>query len=230
MRKKQMRGYILIALLFMIYIAAVTPFVKTAVFWIAFAFSMPAFLAQIRTVHTVMKSQSLIKDRIYDFPGIRISVLYLVLQLCASLVLMGFGGKVPVFAAVIIETVIFTAAVTGSFAIGSARTEAVRQDVQLEKELMKMKKLQAQVNLLASHCSDGEIKEILVKLAEEIRYSNPVSVKATEEIEGEISVLLTGLEALALDEDVENVTAYCERITGLLKERDRICRERGEHT
>lgn len=226
MKKKLLRGYILIVFILIIYIAAIIPFAKTSVFWIALAFSLPAFLMQIYTLHVVMRNQALIKDKLYDFPIMRISALYLAVQLCISLLLMGFAKKIPVFAVVIIETVILAAAVMGLFAISSARTEAVRQDVQLKKDLAKMKELQAQVNLLISQCGESQIREILVRLVEEIRYSNPVSGEATEKIEDEITVLQTEIETAALDGDVENVTEYCDRMTGLLKERDRICKDR----
>lgn len=112
----------------------------------------------------------------------------------------------------------------GSFAIDSARTEAVRQDRQLREELAKMKELQVQADRLISQCGEGQIREMLGKLAEEIRYSNPVSGEASEEIEEEISVLLTEIETVALDEDVDNVAELCDRMTGLLRERDRICK------
>ena len=225
MRKKLIRGYILIAFVLIIYITAVTPFPKTAVFGIALGFSLPSFLAQIYTLHAVMKNQALIKDRLYDFPVIRVSVLYLAAQLCASLLLMGFADKLPVFAAVIIEMVILAAAVMGLYAIGSARTEAVRQDVQLKREMTKMKEMQAQVNLLISQCREGQVRDMLGKLSEEIRYSSPLSGEASEEIEEEIAVLLTEIEAAALDEDVENVAQLYDRMTGLLRERDRICKD-----
>lgn len=225
MRKKLTRGYILIAFVLIIYITAVTPFPKTVVFGIALVFSLPAFGAQIYTLHAIMKKQALIKDRLYDFPAIRVSALYLAVQLCASLLLMEFGEEIPVFMAVIIEMVILAGAVMGLYAIGSARTEAVRQDVQLKKELEKMKELQAQVNLLLAQCREGQTRDILGKLSEEIRYSNPLSGEASEEIEEELFVLLTEIETAALDEDVENVAQLYERMTGLLRERDRICKD-----
>jgi hypothetical protein len=36
---------------------------------------------------------------------------------------------------------------------------------------------------------------------------------------------LTEIEAAALDEDVENVAQLYDRMTGLLRERDRICKD-----
>lgn len=223
-RKKCLRGYILIAFIFLIFNIATVPFSKNIVFWIVYFFSVIAILMQVNTLHEMMKSRALIKDRTYDFPVLRISVLYLVLQITAGLLLMGFSVKIPVFAAALIEVVILAAAVMGFFAARSARTEALRQDDRLEEELIKMKELQSRVDLLISQCEEIQIREILHKLAEEVRYSNPLSREITEEIEEEISVLFTEIEAAALDGDVENTFGLYERMMGLLRERDRICK------
>lgn len=225
MGKKLLKGYILIVLVFVIYVVSAIPFPKTKVFWAAFAFSLAAFLAQAYTLHTIMKSQAAIKDRIYDFPLIRISALYLAVQLLTSLLLMGFSAKVQVFAAVLVEMVILAAAVMGFFAVGAAQKEIIRQDNQLKKKLAGMEELRSRVQLLISRCGEGQIRELLQKLAEEIRYSNPVSEENSEEIEEEIAVLFGEAEAAALEGDVENTEELCTQIKGLLTERDRICKE-----
>ncbi len=225
MGKKLLKGYILIVLVFIIYVVAAIPFLKTDVFWAAFAFSLAAFWAQAYTLHTIMKSQTAIKDRIYDFPLIRISALYLAIQLLASLLLMGFSAKVPVFVAVLIEMVILAVAVMGFFAVGAVQKEIIRQDIQLKKKLAGMEELRTRVQLLISRCGEGQIRELLQKLAEEVRYSNPVSEGNSEEIEEEIAVLFGEVEAAALDGDLENTEELCTQMKGLLRERDRICKE-----
>lgn len=191
---------------------------------IVFAFSILSILVQIAVLHFVMKSQGCIKDRIYDFPIIRISTLYLLIQFLVSLLFMGFSDKIPIFAAVLTEMVILMTAVTGFYFAGAARREVLRQDKQLEKELEKGKEWQARLGILLSQCGEGQIREILGKLSEEIRYSNPISSGVSEDIEEEIAVLLTEVEVTALAEDIENTERLCERMTALLRERDRICK------
>lgn len=227
MRKKLLRGYILLAFLFIIYGASIMPFQKTAVFWIAFAYSVLAILAQGYTLYAMLAVQTPIKDRIYEYPQFRISGLYLAVQLLASLLFMGFSAKIPIFAAILVETVILAVAVTGFYAVGAARTEAARQDEQLQERLAKRKEWQTRMNLLISRCSEGQTSEQLQKLAEEIRYSNQESKAATQELEEEIDVLFTEMEAAALEDDTENTAEWCRRITGLLRERDRVSKYEG---
>lgn len=224
MNKKYLRGYILIAFEFLIYAIATLPFQKDTVFWIVFAFSILSILVQIAALHFVMKSQGCIKDRIYDFPIIRISTLYLLLQFLMSLLFMGFSGKIPIFAVVLIEMIILMTVVIGFYFAGMARREVLRQDKQLEKELEKGKEWRTRLGILISQCGEGQIREMLKKLSEEIRYSNPISREVSEDIEEEIDVLLTEVEVTALAEDIENTAGFCERMTALLRERDRICK------
>ena len=224
MGKKLLRGYILIALIFVVYVAAMVSFEKTTVFWISFCFSLLAFLVQVYTLYIIMKKQELIKDRIYDFPMIRTSALYLAVQLLASLLLMGFSVKIPIFSAVLVEVIILAVAALGLFAVEASKTEAVRQDIQTKKKLLKMEELQSRINLLVNRCDDGQIRGVIQKLAEEVRYSNPVSVIATEDIEDEIAVLYEETELAALDGDMENTEKLCDSIIGLLRERDRLCK------
>ncbi len=224
MRKKYLRGYILLLLVFLIYQIAVVPFAKNSVFWIVYIFSVFAIAAQAFMLHEIVKSQVLIKDRIYDFPMFRISILYLIVQVTAGLVLMGLSDKVPVFAATLTEVVILAVAVMGFYAARSAQTEAVRQEAQQHSELAQMEELRTRVNLLIGQCEDEKIGEILHKLEEEIHYSNPLSKESTSKIEEEITVLFSEIEATALDADTENVSSLCKRMTELLRERDRICK------
>lgn len=100
----------------------------------------------------------------------------------------------------------------------------IQQDIQPKNELKKMRELQTRINLLASQCEKGQIRDMLQNLAEEVQYSNPVSKDISEEIEEEIIVLFAETEAAALDEDIENTAKLCDRMKGLLKERDRICK------
>lgn len=222
MKRKLMRGYILLALVCVIYGIAMVPFPKNAVWGTVLVYSVVAVLAQGYTLHVMFRETALIKDRVYDFPMLRISVLYLIVQFAVSLALMGLAHKIPYYAVLLTETVILAAAVTGFYAVGAARKEIDRQDGQTQDDLAWMKQIQSRVILLGSRCGDGEIRQIVQKLSEEIRYSNPVSNDVTKEMEEEIESLLQEAEAAVLEEDVENTRLWCHQITDLLRERDRI--------
>lgn len=200
---------------------------KTAVFWIAFAFSLFAFSYQFYTIHILMKKQVRIKDRIYDFPLLRVSVLYLIVQIGVSLLFMLFAEKVPVFAAVLVEMIVLMIAVVGNLIVQAASGEVIRQDMQLKRELVRMEELQERINRLIVQCDEEPMREVLQKLGEEVRYGNPVSQDISEEIEEEIVVLFSEIEETTLAGDYENAVGLCGRMEGLLKERERMCKCRG---
>lgn len=226
MSKKSLRGYILPAFVFVIYTVAAIPFPKTVVFWIAFSFSLIAIFSQLYPMRVLKDGTARIKDKFYDFPLLRISVLYLIVQLGVSMLLMFFSEKVPIFAAVLVEVIIMALAVVGCFAVEVAGREVIRQEKEIKRELVKMEELQEQIKRLIAQCDEGKWKEILQRLAEEVRYSNPVSYDVSEEIEGEITVLFSEIEDRILDNDPESAEELCERMSGLLRERDRICKHR----
>lgn len=97
-------------------------------------------------------------------------------------------------------------------------------DIRENRDLTKMRELYTRIDRLISQCSEERIREILQELEEEVRYSNPVSRDASEEIDEEIMVLYTEIESLSLDEDIDNTIELCKRMKGLLRERDRICK------
>lgn len=226
MNKKRLYGYILLTLVFLIYVAAAMPFHKTAIWGIAFAFSLAAFFLQLYTIHVFIKRQARIKDRFYDFPLLRVSVSYLIIQIGVSLLIMYFSAKVPIFVVVLVEVILLAVTVVGIFAVQAARGEVIRQDIQLKKELVKMEELQKRINRLSVQCDEGQMREMLQKLGDEVKYSNPVSNVTSEEIEEEITVLFSEIEERVLDDDFENAEALCDRMRGLLRERDIICKHR----
>lgn len=226
MRKESLRGYILLAFVFVIYLAATIPFPKTSVFWIAFSFSLFAIFSQLYTIRVLKNGKTRIKDKFYEFPLLRISLLYLIIQIGVSILLMLFSEKVPVFAAVLIEVILMALAAVGCFAVEAAGREVVRQEREIKRDLAIMEELQERIRRLIAQCDEGKMKEILQRLAEEIRYSNPVSNDISKEIEEEITVLFSEIEARILDDDFETAEALCDRMKGFLRERDRICGHR----
>ena len=72
--------------------------------------------------------------------------------------------------------------------------------------------------------ADSEIKAILEKLAEEFRYSDPVSSDETKEIEAVIAEKIRVLkDSLATDSD-ESLKAKIVEIKRSLADRNRICK------
>lgn len=225
-RKKLLIGYILLFLVLAFYIAVTVPFPKTVIFWIACLFTAPAFLAQIYTLHTIIGQEIEMKDRALDFPKLRISVLYFIIQFAASLLLMNFAARIAVWAAAAIELGILLLAAIGFYAVEAACTEVRRQDTQMQDTLANMQSLKERINSLIPHCDQEQMQDRVHRLADEMQYYNPTSTKDSLEIENEMADLLTQIEDRLLASDADNVSVLCDCMTELLKEREKICKSR----
>lgn len=226
MRKRLLKGYFLIFLALILYLTVIVPFPKTVIFWIAFGFSVPVFLAQVITLHKIVKQDILPKDRALDFPRLRISALYSIIQFAVSLLLMKFAVQIPVWAAAAIEVVVLLIAVVGFYAVEAACAEVLRQHAQTRDNKDSMRDMKERLNRLILHCDQEQVKNRLRKLADEMRYANPASTDSPSEIENEMKLLLTEIEDLSLAEDADTVFSLCDRMDALLQERDRICKDR----
>ena len=217
---------LLIVLVIFVLIAFLVPFPRSGVFWTGFIFGLIAILAQIPIWLIAFKGAESARSKFYGMPIARIGTIYLVVQLILSLAAM-FLAWVPVIPAwpfIAVFLIIIGVVALGTIAADVTREEIERQDVQIKRDVSKMRELQSLGNSLANNCKDESLSPALKNLAEELRYSDPVSSDATAEIEAELKRLLTELQAALLDEDTAAAKSLCQQAQTTLAERNRICK------
>lgn len=82
----------------------------------------------------------------------------------------------------------------GFVAADAARDEVVRQEVRLEKNVSRMRALQAKARALVSANQVPAAAHALEQLAEDLRFSDPVSSESLAEIEGRLADCLDRLQ------------------------------------
>ena len=87
-----------------------------------------------------------------------------------------------------------------------------------------MRALQSKAAALPARCEDAEAKSALEKLAEEFRYSDPVSAPALADLETDMAAMMEELSAAVTDGDNAAVLALCKKISATLAERNRLCK------
>ena len=112
------------------------------------------------------------------------------------------------------------AAVIGLVAADAVVEEIQTQDVKLKKDVSLMRSLQSKVSQIASQTDDAAIKA----LAEEFRYSDPVSNDAIADAEADLAAAVDELQAAYVDGDNEAMAQLCRKAAALLAERNRICK------
>lgn len=223
--KNAIRFLIVVGILFVVFnvISFAVPFVKTAVFWVSYIFGIIAVLVQIPVMKIAFTDTEDARSKFYGFPIARIGVIYSIIQLILSLIFMGVAVFVPVWIPIILFIIVLGLSSVGFIAADATREEIVRQDKVIVKDVSFMRNIQSKMNVLTAQCQNEEIKKAVSDLAEEVRYSDPVSSDAIKDIENELNNSVDELQRAIVDND-ENALEICKRTKDILLERNRLCK------
>jgi len=222
MKKETLRavGVAVVTLALYILVAFIVPFVHTKTFWASFIFTVVAFFVVAASIYVAFIKNPDAKSRFYGFPVVRIGVIYGIVQLVVSLAVMAFGQWIPVWIPVLVYAAGLAASVIGLVSAEAVVEEIQTQDLKLKKDVSLMRALQSKVNQIAAQCENAEIKA----LADEFRYSDPVSSEAAADAEADLAAAVDELQAAYIDGDNEAAAQLCRKVSVLLTERNRLCK------
>ena len=222
MNKNTVRGIAALGVLLVLYIliAFLVPFAHTATFWVSFVFTLIAFGVVAASVYIAFVKNPDAKSRFYGFPIAKIGVIYGAVQLIAGIVFMALAALIPVWAAVLVYAIALGAAVIGLISAEAVVSEIHVQDAKLKKDVSLMRSLQSKIHQMAAHSEDAGLKA----LAEEFRYSDPVSSGAIAAAEADLAAAVDELQAAYVDGDSEAAAKLCRKASALLAERNRLCK------
>ena len=226
LNEKEKKGVLVLVLLFVVYtlIVLAVPFAKGGMFWLTYLFTAAAFGVQVYVFKLSFEKEARAKSKFYGFPIARVGVLYLAVQIVLGMVFMALAAVAPVWLALVLYLALLAAAAVGVIATDSIRDEVERQDTQLKKDVATMRALQSKAAALPARCEDTTAKAALEKLAEEFRYSDPVSAPALADLETDMAAIMEELSAAVTDGDNAAVLALCKKISATLAERNRLCK------
>ena len=226
MNKNAIRWWVVLGVVLVVYnvLAFALPFPKTAVFAVSYLFTMIAILAQIYVIRTAFYRGEGVKSKFYGFPIAKLGVIYLAVQLIAGLVFMALGLIVPVWLPLALYVVLLGIAAAGFVAADAARDEVVRQEVKLEKDVSRMREFQAKGRALVTLNQIPEAARPLEKLAEDLRFSDPVSSEALTEIEDQLAECLAQLQEAVSAQKTEQILSVCQEAERILAERNQLCK------
>ena len=226
MKKNAIRWWVVLGVVLVVYnvLAFALPFPKTAVFAVSYLFTMIAILAQIYVIRTAFYRGEGVKSKFYGFPIAKLGVIYLAVQLIAGLVFMALGLIVPVWLPLALYVVLLGIAAAGFVAADAARDEVVRQEVKLEKDVSRMREFQAKGRALVTLNKVPEAARPLEKLAENLRFSDPVSSEALTEIEDQLAECLAQLQEAVSAQKTEQILSVCQEAERILAERNQLCK------
>ena len=226
MKKNIARVAVTVVLLLALFnvVAFATPFVRTPVFWLAYAFTSVAIVAQLPLSLYAFTPKGGARDSLYGFPIARLALIYLLVQAVVGLLCMALSQWTPLWAALVVEAVIFVLAAIGCMAASAIRDEIRRQDARLQKDVSAMRELQSRAGALAGQARGEAVRAALAKLADEFRFSDPVSNAATAPLEADLRACVDSMERALTDGDGESALELSRRTAALLAERNRLCK------
>lgn len=221
MEKKKLRSIVGAAVILVMYhlVIFVLPFVKGPIFFVSYVFTLIAFgIGGLAVYHASKKPDA--KSKFYGFPVARIGVMYLAVQLVASLLFMAVDPWILWWIPVMCCAGILVAGLLGLIATEATSEEIIRQDVKLKKDVAVMRSLQSKVRQLAAQCDEPLLKQ----LAEEMRYSDPVSSGDIGDAEADLAAAVDQLQQAVSDNDLVSVEILSRQAMALLAERNRLCK------
>ena len=222
MKKDTIRASVVVVVILIAYNFAVfmIPCLKTPTFWISWGFTLLAFLVAGVAIYNSLLKNPDAKSRFYGFPLAKLAFFYLVIQVVVGGICMALGHITPWWVATVLDAIILALAVIGLIGAETVVEEIHTQDAKLKKDVSLMRSLQSKVNQIAAQSENAEIKA----LADEFRYSDPVSNDAIADAEADLVAAVDELQTAYVDGDSEAVAKLCRRAFALLAERNRLCK------
>ena len=226
MKKNTVRFWVLFAVVVALYHVAAfaMPFAKSSVFFISYLFTIVAIFSQIYVVKTAANRGRDVRSRFYGFPIIKTGMAYLGSQLALGFFLMQVGTIVPVWAAVVLCAMLFGYAAVGFISADAVRDGVEYQDVKLQSDITFIRDLQAKTASFDTSGLQSEAAHQVKKLAEAVRYSDPVSSAATQGVEGVLSACIDELQQMIWERNHSQVVELARNALQLLNQRNQICK------
>ena len=219
MKKGSVKGYLILGILFVLIsvIAFVIPTPKAPAFWISYGFTVIAFVLQIFIWKKGFSEKDTLKSKFLGIPIIHIGIVYLILQIVSFAVFTGLP-MLPLWSAISTDVLILAICSVCMISVDVGRNEIDRVEEKVQKKVFYLKNLQADIELLADTETDAQTKGSLEKLAEAIRYSDPMSCDELTYVETKISAKVEDLKT-ATDK-----VKIVDDLVLLLAERNKKCK------
>lgn len=196
----------------------------TAVFWTSWVFMLAAFAAMTVSIAILGQRGMFLRDWLFGFPIIKHSTVFLTVELAASIAFMLFEKRVLWRWAFAVQFLLLC--VYGICAISCFLTKETINDVhtKVSDKTRFLKLLRADAEMLVEKCTDSVTKEECQKLAEAIRYSDPMSSETLQELEGDLARTLSECDRAVTAKDFAAAKELCAKAMLLLAERNKVCK------
>ncbi len=226
MKKSVLYTIIAFAAVLVVYCVAflVIPFPKLAASWVEFGFTVLAIcLSGAVFAYAFRRS---VKSKLYGFPLFKVALIYVAVQFAAGVVICVVAAfvNVPVWVSIVVSVPLLAFGTLGFVATDSAKSVVEQIDAATQSSTHTIEKLQTEVATIIDNCADANAREGMEKLAELLRYSDPVSCPETLELENDLVAKTAQLRDRVKENNFVEATALTNEIKTNLAERNRLCK------
>lgn len=222
MKKNNILAGIVLFILAVVFsiVSFVLPHESNGTFWSGYTFTMLAFLLQILFAFMAFGNADSTKKTFLGLPIAQLGVTYLLLQIIWGFVCI-FVQAINIQVSVVVSIVLLGLYLSAiiSAVIGKEVVSNIDTDVKIKTFFSKS--ILVEIEALTAKTDNAEIKSNLNKLIETVKYSDPVSSEALQEIEGRISSKCNELESAVNSGNTETAELLCKNICALFVERNK---------
>lgn len=224
--KNNVRFGIIIAILLIIYhlLVFILPFEHNGIFWLSYGFTLDAFVIAAVACVIAFRNGKDVTSKFYGFPIAKVGISYLAVQLILCFVFMTLSLYFQIWLGALVYTIALGAAVIGLVATDTVRDHIEIQDIKLNEAISVMRSAQSKVNQMVAQCDNAGSASLVKALAEELRYSDPVSNSALVDVETDLCSTIDELQQAVVDGDDMAIKQLCHKGTATLNERNRLCK------
>lgn len=166
-------------------LALVLPFSRTAAYWIALVCTLAMYGVCAWTFARAFRKDETLESKVLGWPIFKVGVTALLLQMVIGFAVMALAGLCPFWCAALVEVLVY-ATVLFCLTVKDAAREAVAHvEAAVADDTKAWKAIRAKANALANTIGTPEMK----KLAEQIRYADPMPTELDDRINALLDIL-----------------------------------------
>ena len=204
------------------------PFEHTEVFWGAYIFAMVAILSQIGIYTLAYCGAESLRKKLYAIPVQNMGFIYLAVQLVVSLLFAiattFFEDDIPTWIVYVVGALIFCVFAILILLVDATRDRIVNFEEKAEQQTIQMRSFRVNVDSVLRRVTDPELKNIVNRLSETAKYSDPVSTEELYPVEAEITRKINELYNAVESNDIYSAKAIANEAIILFQDRNAQCK------
>ena len=199
----------------------IVPWEKNGCLVLSYIFTVVAFLFQGVVWKISWDNSETAMSKFYGIPIFRVGIIYLVVQICLSFVVVLLSKVIPYWIPILLYIIVLGAFLIGLIAATQIKEQIDRMETEQKKDTKLIKKMRVESDYLYQRYSS---QEKLKLIADKIKYSDPVSMDELEDEEKELALLLTQMEQLLQNNEVERFESMADEFLTKLERRNNLCK------